>query len=1856
MSKKVCLGRYCPVLGVAALGVVALSLSLGRAKAEPQKDGLKFSAGVGKTDTAGAYERRTIRVGPGIPANLQIPMADPITVDYRNDEATLARQSGVKVSVGARRDGLGSVAADTCRNDAQCNDCNPCTLDVCATGTCTGGPHNGFACTAATANDDCLGTCSGGVRSGGGCGSDLDCCGDGGAIGNGTCVPFVCATSPDRACVNPVIPSTCKGGTRDRLDCTSDADCTGSPNGVCTPQFVSGAECDDGLECNGPETCSVGACNPAAPLCANPLVCDEDDNTCLAACTVDADCVDDGSNCTIERCDVATGVCGVDPILPCGPGATCTASAKHCSNAPTTGCTATADCPTTPPGSCVDGEVLVCGEGRCCDGVTCSNVLFADCASPKTWLSSSTACGLIGDTLTADLCPVYGGGMAPLGPYNVEVGPITIGTCGDLGRVGDDYTVAGGGSGYITVNLLRFVHSAQVSARIAVEFWDVTSGPNPILIEDIFVPNGINTGVHGPLVRQVILDPPLKVRESGVFAVSIAANFSPNGTIAMVSTDAANVGGNDPGLSYVMVGPTLTAVDFMGQCTGGTRDGLFCDSRAGNTDCVGGGTCTDVPDVLAYELVATTNVAAPTGGCCVATGPQGGTCTQKLGWVCEDEGNVFRGEGVNCAVCLASSTIPDGTQCNTTADCGDGVCTEAVCASDSPIHACLDNSDCTVGTCELIAQCTVQACCNNTTGACTTVLGIGTSCPAGTTTRNFATSCEPDACPQPVDKSRDNCTLVTPTVVPVPAPGDPPISVTLTGSNVPATFDDWNQGVCVDANGVNGAPCDPNVTPDPNVNCNLGEVCTRLCNSGIFNPGDTTRDPGWWVGFSIDRCADVRIDTCETVPLVRPAWAFISEGCPCVNFIGNAGIRAPLGRGVGTDGGARGAPFCTNDDNFWQTFRNLPAGTYYYPVYAAPESDIAAPVVGGPGGTFQFHVATQACEIAACCLPESYCVNDPALELAGIALDGSGAPIPCTGTGQGTCAAGQFCRFCALDNQTNCELANGAWLSKPVTPAKICLGGAEDGTEDCADDAACPDGICLTVGSITSCGLAPDGSDSPCNSGACCTGPGACDDLLPQSTVRMDRTTCDNTANGVYFGGATCNFPTPPCPVCLIAATPGNCIPSTGGFIFQMDRNIGGGGRRVADDFIAKTPAIGQFCFQPCFIRVNAAGTNIGECADLTRDGFGPPPDAYQVRFYEDANGFPGAELPNSPGPNNVPIAAKRLIVGTRCLEYSVVFNPPIDGFVVDRKYWVEFSGFGNNVPPLGDGCRTYLLNNHLDGNHYALQESDHFDEVGWSNQDNTQFLMDFSFCIEGGLAIPPPVTGACCRPCGVTATCTDNVAWEDCVTSFNIGDGAASITPHHVGDGFFFANQECSQIDCTATGSAGGGCPGAPSGIPGEDCVNPEVVTLGNNVTSVLTVDTLCSTTDGRTTFVNGCDTGTGVSFESDKWFEVVSNCDGKMQVDFCGDSDYDTAIAVYKGPDGTGECPVGTGGCEPDESTLLTGKCVDTDCKLTGGSPSFETFTVPNTCFKIRVGGDDDSGTMQLELKCASVTCRTSVQPIQDDILSSTGATVMSTKNRFLSFEAPVPGGLEGNKAVRVKIVSLPGTCEGGSNPGALCPGIPCAGGGTCTGGFAQFNGTTWWVDSPIDSNELPGKTFTDPIAGPSFKSAKLRTTPLYQEWSQFGMIHVYSELIIPSRQRPGQAIEPSIYWIQIIDESCDVNLDEFPNTYSTPLIAQNPRWGDLASSQFRAPDGVVTVTEDVLGVLAKFGNAAGAPIKARAELVGSGLTGPVAGLTGKVEIGDVLAALSAFTGGQYPFAPPLAPPALDAAPPASRAITSR
>ncbi len=240
-----------------------------------------------------------------------------------------------------------------------CDDGVNCTTDACVAGTCVPTPID-----CSSLDDDCLegvcneatGTCQASPSNETG-----PCTGDGNDCTDDVCMAGVCEHPNDdtNACtdLNNCTNDACVAGAcvGTAIDCSSlDDQCnTGVCNaatGTCQAQPANqGQPCtDDGLFCNGPETCGNGACTSGGDPCGAGLMCDEVGDTCVE-CFVDSDCTDT-NGCTVDACS-SGGVCTHTNVC----GACCVISDGTCIDGVT-------------PGECAANLGSFLGAGKSCAG------------------------------------------------------------------------------------------------------------------------------------------------------------------------------------------------------------------------------------------------------------------------------------------------------------------------------------------------------------------------------------------------------------------------------------------------------------------------------------------------------------------------------------------------------------------------------------------------------------------------------------------------------------------------------------------------------------------------------------------------------------------------------------------------------------------------------------------------------------------------------------------------------------------------------------------------------------------------------------------------------------------------------------------------------------------------------------------------------------------------------------------------------------------------------------------------------------------------------------------------------------------------------------------------------------------------------------------------------------------------------------------------------------------------------------------------------------------------------------------------------------------------------------------------
>ncbi len=117
----------------------------------------------------------------------------------------------------------------------------------------------------------------------------------------------------------------------------------------------------------------------------------------------------------------------------------------------------------------------------------------------------------------------------------------------------------------------------------------------------------------------------------------------------------------------------------------------------------------------------------------------------------------------------------------------------------------------------------------------------------------------------------------------------------------------------------------------------------------------------------------------------------------------------------------------------------------------------------------------------------------------------------------------------------------------------------------------------------------------------------------------------------------------------------------------------------------------------------------------------------------------------------------------------------------------------------------------------------------------------------------------------------------------------------------------------------------------------------------------------------------------------------------------------------------------------------------------------------------------------------------------------------------------------------------------------------------------------------------------------------------------MQVYHDGIVPS----------AVYEVHEIEEACVGSIEGFS---TPPLTVETVRWGDVAAAftdgQWGSPDDAIDIVADVVAMLDKFSNRAGAPVTARADV-------EPAVPDQRINITDVTRILDGFRGLPYPFA---------------------
>ena len=305
-----------------------------------------------------------------------------------------------------------------------CDDGDLCTNDICLNGTCVSTAlvcDDNNECTTDSCNSitgNCLFQPNSILC------DDSDTCTE-----NDTCTNGICLGSPlDCSSPNPCITGVCWDGEcefsnnlkpcDDLNSCTFNDTCSG---GVCSGTPVP---CDDGLFCNGVETCnpSNGMCETnMIPNCNVCEVCNEGSDQCEPVGFIGMQC----GITDIGPCEFGTYICNttdgsmicqgnVDPLPEdCGINGTGNGIDENCNGLLDDGCISmcnvTEDCPDAPclDKLCINGEcgytinnTLTCTDNNLCTDDVCNNGVCE---------STNVVCDQTGLECGANVCNISNG-------------------------------------------------------------------------------------------------------------------------------------------------------------------------------------------------------------------------------------------------------------------------------------------------------------------------------------------------------------------------------------------------------------------------------------------------------------------------------------------------------------------------------------------------------------------------------------------------------------------------------------------------------------------------------------------------------------------------------------------------------------------------------------------------------------------------------------------------------------------------------------------------------------------------------------------------------------------------------------------------------------------------------------------------------------------------------------------------------------------------------------------------------------------------------------------------------------------------------------------------------------------------------------------------------------------------------------------------------------------------------------------------------------------------------------------------------------------------------------------------------
>jgi hypothetical protein len=589
----------------------------------------------------------------------------------------------------------------------------------------------------------------------------------------------------------------------------------------------------------------------------------------------------------------------------------------------------------------------------------------------------------------------------------------------------------------------------------------------------------------------------------------------------------------------------------------------------------------------------------------------------------------------------------------------------------------------------------------------------------------------------------------------------------------------------------------------------------------------------------------------------------------------------------------------------------------------------------------------------------------------------------------------------------------------------------------------------------------------------------------------------------------------------------------------------------VPDDFVPSSDTINVISTSGVYLSTlpSEVDDTLG-CRQRLVDPVPDPVDRIQIRIYEDGADdsysstvadLPGALLaerlasstgaawgrPNegtvirtedSDGPNTLFFGTDELTDEDYQIDLSA---DPITGLMLDgRKYWIDIT----NRLSWEYEC-SWAINAGLDGNdHMAM------DYVG----GYYAFPSDLTFCLNTGFLEPAAPTGVCCgRPNG---DCADGSTQLDCL----------------IADGGWIMNDTCVSARDTGRCRVGGPpndtCDTPLEIGPGKDIdadpaeVTITIPTFHKAATTSLPDVRLCADTTFPHDCLSGCDTEGGSFIGDDLWYSYVPPVDGNLVIDTCQVwFSWDSMLAIYRGPEGTGvcPCPTDTASCEESAFPDQWGETANDDgcTPFYWGGPAWLTRPLTaGTCYLIQVGsyrwswppaGDGylsisfDNGMPPPLVQCDNDFPQTlDCDGAWPDSIGCRGERLP----RFLCVQAPSPGSAAGGAVtgeITVTLKKLYNTSAGDPDGAQVCASRTLS--PTALPSLSQFSGEVRYLGEPrrfVD--EVAPIAVADYIAAPLVCNA---ADAWDGDWSSPGLaakftggsvdttrIYMYGDTVVP------------------------------------------------------------------------------------------------------------------------------------------------